>query len=368
MVWPFVTIFIRQRLNLPLGQTALLLTVNAAFGVAATGIAGPVVDRFGRKGAMVMSLLGGVLVMVGMSQANSYGVWAVLMGLNGMFQPLYKVGGDSMVADLVPPERRPDAYALLRMSSNLGIAIGPTLGGLVTTISYTLVFYIAAAVQGCFAMLVLLFTKETFARHKAERRAELGYGPVFRDRRYMAFAASYVVANMAYALIFTLFPVYAKENFGIVEAQYGLIMATNALGVVFFQYAVARSVARMNPLRVMAVGSLLYALSIGAIGFARNFAGFLACMVLLTVGELICSPTSTTYAANAAPPEMRGRYMGVYSLTWSIGFGVGPVAGGFLNDRISPHAIWYFGLMMGLLAMVWYLVQDRQASRLVRQP
>jgi MFS family permease len=68
--------------------------------------------------------------------------------------------------------------------------------------------------------------------------------------------------------------------------------------------------------------------------------------------------------ANLAPADMRGRYMSIYGLTWSIGFGVGPVLGGYLNDNLAPVAIWYAGLALGLAATLGFIL----LARSVREP
>ncbi|MGA9349572.1 MAG: MFS transporter [Anaerolineae bacterium] len=69
--------------------------------------------------------------------------------------------------------------------------------------------------------------------------------------------------------------------------------------------------------------------------------------------------TITALTANLAPPTMRGRYMGVYSLTWGLGIGLGPVVGGFLNNNLAPVAIWYSGLGMGLVAVLGFVLLAR---------
>jgi len=359
MIWPFMTIYMRQRLGVSLTTITLLLTVNSVVGMAATTVAGPVVDRFGRKGAMVLSLAIGGATMVIMSMAGTLRLWVVLMAVNGAFGPLYRVGSNSMVADLIGPKRRAGAYALLRMIANLGVAIGPSVGGFVTAVSYALAFYIAAGADALFTLLILFFVAETMPRGREVAEPSLGdggYGPVLRDRPFLAFCGAYTLAGMAYALMMVLLPVYAKENFGVPENQYGFIMATNAAMVVLFQYSVTRATERYHHLPVLAVGSLFYGLGVGSVAWGWNFPTFLASMILLTIGEMIMIPTSTALTANLAPPDMRGRYMSVYSLTWGIGFGIGPVIGGFLNDNLAPVAIWYGGLAMGLAAALGFLL------------
>jgi MFS family permease len=369
MVWPFLSIYLRQRLVIPLTTVTLLLTVNAVAGLVATSVAGPVVDRFGRKGVMVLSMVVGGATLLAMSAAGTLEWWAVLMAISGAFSPLFRVGNDSMVADLIAPQRRASAYALVRMINNLGIAIGPSVGGFIAVVSYAITFGVAAGGSLLFALLILFFVAETVPPLADDRpQAEAGYGPLLRDRPFLAFCTLYALAAMVSPLLMVLLPVYAKENFGVPENQYGFIMATNAAMVVLFQYAVTRVSSRYPHLPVLAVGSLFYALGAGSVAWGWNFPTFLTSMVILTIGELLLVPTATTLTANLAPPEMRGRYMGVYSLTWGIALGIGPVVGGFLNDHVAPVAIWYGGLAIGLAAMLGFVLLARGLRRREASP
>jgi MFS family permease len=363
MVWPFLTIYVRQLLHVPLTTVTLLFTFNSVAGLMAMSFVGPAVDRFGRKRAMVLGLAANCLVLLSMSLAQTWAAWAVLMVLWGALGPLYRVGADAMVADLTDPERRAGAYSLLRVASNLGFAIGPAVGGFITSASYTVAFYVASGAQAFFAALVGKGTRETLPRStQASVASPRGYGPVLRDRRFLAFCAIYTLATMPSALLMMLLAVYAKENFQVPESQYGFIMATNATMVVLFQYAVTRASSSHRPLNVLAFGALLYAIGTGSVTLGSSFWGFWVSMVILTLGELLLAPTGTAFAANLAPADMRGRYMGLYGLSWGISFGIAPVIGGWLNDNVAPAAIWYAGLAMGLAAAAGFLLLKRYAG------
>jgi len=56
---------------------------------------------------------------------------------------------------------------------------------------------------------------------------------------------------------------------------------------------------------------------------------------------------------------MRGRYMGVYWLTVGVSKGLAPMIGGLLNDHIAPAAIWYGGLVMGLIGAMGFSILSR---------
>jgi len=369
MVWPFLTIYIRQRLGVPLTDVALLLTVNALAGFVSMSFAGPAADRFGRKWLMVLGLVVGGATMIAMVMADSMAACLVVMAVNGAFSPLLGVGASSMVADIIPAEQRASAYALLRMSQNLGVAIGPTVGGFVAVVSYAIAFGVAAGTSLVFALLILFFAVETLPAKAASGEAgqagqavhaEAGYGPVFRDRRFMAFAGVYSLTGMVGVMMMVLLPVYGKENFGVLENQYGFIMATNAVMVVFLQFAITRFSSRRPHFLVLAAGSLFYGVGAGSVALGWNFPTFLLSMIVLTIGEMLIVPTATTLTANLAPPDMRGRYMSVYSFTWGIAIGVGPVIGGALNDHVAPVAIWYGALALGLMGTVGFLAMSRR--------
>lgn len=143
-------------------------------------------------------------------------------------------------------------------------------------------------------------------------------------------------------------PVYAKTNFGIPENLYGWIPTTNALMCVFIQYFVTLITRKRPALPVLTVGMFIYALGAGSVALAGSFWGFWLSMVILTFGELTLVPTASKYVADISPADLRGRYMSLHWLGWGLARTLAPLIGGFLNDAISPRAIWIGGLLIGL--------------------
>jgi MFS family permease len=370
MVWPFLTIYMRQRLDVSLTTVGLLLAINSGARLVTTFVAGPIVDRLGRKGVMVVSLLAGALVYAIMGWATSLTAWVLLMIANGGLAPLYRVGSDAMVADLLPPDERAGAYALLRMGNNVGIAIGPAVGGFLATASYGWTFAAATVSSLVFALIILFLVAETLPQVGIPR-AKLSpletYHTLLHDQPFLVYCLVFTVAVIPAALLMVLLPVYAKEQYGVIESQYGFIMATNAAMVVLFQYPITSVTRRYPSLPVMAVGALFYALGVGSVALGSGFWSFWLSMVVVTVGEMILVPTGTTLTANLAPADQRGRYMGVYSLAWSLCYGLGPAIGGFLSDQIAPVAIWYGGLAFGLAATLGFLLLARWLGEPARE-
>lgn len=354
MTWPFLMVYIMEQLDLPMVSVAGLFTLNSTMGLVASFIAGPITDRAGRKGSMVVSLLVSGLGFLGLIWARSYATFALLMGVRGAFGPLYQVGSNAMLADMLPQEKRDDGYAMLRLGSNVGIALGPALGGFVASRSYGIAFALGAAGLMIYGILILLFARETMPEipPEEERRKEplAGYGRVLRDRRFVMVVVSLTLIMVTATIMWILLAVYAKQNYGVPESQFGFIPMTNALMVVLLQMAVTRRTKKLPPLRVMTLGAFLYGAGVASVALGRGFWAFWVSMVVLTCGELILMPTTATYIANLAPIDMRGRYMGVYALTWSVASAIGPLFGGLMNDNLGPRSIWYGAGLFGLLS------------------
>jgi len=365
MVWPFLLVYARGRLELPLTTVASLFTISSVMGILSSLVGGPVIDRFGRKWVMVISLvLNGVGYFL-LSRASTFGEFALIMGLNGTINPLYRVAADAMMADLIPEAQRPDAYSIQRMANNIGISLGPLLGGVLAAISYSIIFALAAAGLAFYGALVLLFAVETLppqARDAASRPARDpfgGYGKVLSNLPFMGMVGGFITATICAAVIWVLLADYSMTNYGVTAGQYSWIPATNALMVVFFQLAVTQVTKRFRPLLMMAAGAFFYGLADLSIALSGAFWGFWLSMVIMTVGELALVPTSSTFAAKLAPVDQRARYMSLYGLSWNVASGIGPVFGGLLSDNFGPKMIWYGGALAGLVAVAGFLWMDR---------
>jgi MFS family permease len=368
MIWPFLMIYIKSRLGLPLTTVASLLTINAAAALITAFIAGSITDRFGRKWILVISLAGNGIIYLLLSQAQTLPAFVILMIFTGIINPLYRVGGDAMVADLIPPEQRPEAYAILRLSNNLGISLGPMIGGLLITVSYTTAFIGAAIGMLTYSLLLAFYAKETLPDSSQSqtpfRQMFQSYGKIIRDRSFIWFCVNFTLVQMCAVLIWVIMPVYANNIFKIPENHYSLIPTTNALMVVFFQVLITRRSKQYSPLTVMIAGALMYAISNGMVALAGGLGGFWLVIVVMTLGELLLMPTSSTYVANLAPTDMRGRYMSIYGLTWGIAHGIAPLMGGYLSDQVSPQATWLGGMLIGLVAVAGFILLSRRQRSL----
>jgi MFS family permease len=369
MIWPFLTIYASGKLDLPLSKVATLISINAGTGLIASLLAGTLADRIGRKVVMNFSLTVNGIAYFLLMYAHTYPQFALLMVMVGLSNPLYQVGADAMLADMIPPEKRTDAYSINRIANNAAFALGPAIGGFLAVRSYDLAFYCAGLGFLTYSVLLFFLAKETLvvtptlaSPHTGIQAVLHSYSPVTRDKGFMAFMFSLSIGLIAPTLLWVLMAIYSKTNYGIPENLFGWIPTTNALMCVFIQYPVTSITRRYNPLPVITIGMLIYALGTGSVALMHGFWGFWLSMVILTLGELTLVPTTSKYVADLAPAHLRGRYMSVQWLGWGLARTLAPIIGGYLNDNIAPQAIWVGGLLFGLTSTLGLFLLSRASS------
>ena len=239
-----------------------------------------------------------------------------------------------------PEEQRQEGYAILRVTANLSITIGPAIGGILAGINFLLLFIIDAAISTVAAFFMFLFIRETRHPGSASAPSESlivtmqGYATVFKDKFFLAFLLIGTIGILAYTQMNTTLGVYLRDTHGITEQKYGLLISLNAAMVVLFQYAISKRSRPYPPLLVMAAGGLLYAAGFSMYGYTQIYPLFMLAMAIITLGEMVQAPVSTSWVSTRSPEDMRGRYMAIYGLSWLFPETLGVTLGGLVMDNL----------------------------------
>ena len=209
IVIPFLVIYLHDVRGIGLGTSGAVVAVLLGIGVVGSPLAGRVVDRVGARTVLMVSLAllaagyGGFPLVRGPELA--FVLAAVAGAGNAGFAPSHS----SLLAALTSGEQRTTAYALTRVTDNLGFGIGGLIGGLIATTqvpeSYTLLFLVDAGTFVAF-MGLLLFVPQP-PRAKAPAGAAGGYRQVARDRPFLVLLAlTALIVTAAYAQVATMLP------------------------------------------------------------------------------------------------------------------------------------------------------------------
>jgi MFS family permease len=271
-----------------------------------------------------------------------------------------------MLADILPEKQRQEGFGILRVVANLAWIIGPTIGGFIANRNFFALFVIDATVSCVVAVLFYFLISETKPEpHPGQEKESMlatfkGYGVVLRDGAYMGFLAAGILMGLVYGQMYNSLSVYLRDVLGIQPQGYGFLMTASAITVILFQFWVTRKIKSRPPFLLMALGVLFYMVGFTMFGLVGAYALFVLAVVIITIGEMINMPTMSALAANFAPAEMRGRYMGVFSLMWALPSAIGPGAAGLVLDNLDPNLLWYLGgVLCAVSALSFYLLHLR---------
>jgi MFS family permease len=370
-VIPFLVIYLHEVRDIGLPTSGAVVAVLLGIGVVGSPLAGRIVDWVGPR-TTLMSSLGLLAAGYGgfpfvRTSWHAFGLAAIAGAGNAGFAPSHS----SLLAALTTGEQRTAAYALTRVTDNLGFGIGGLIGGLIATTavpaSYDLLFAVDAGTFVAFMVLLLFVPQPPRAATPALERS--GYREVARDRTFVwLLVLTAVLVAAAYAQIATVLPPYVKEHAGISEAGIGAIFFANTLVLVLAQLPFAKAIGGRNRLRALALASAIFSVTcIGVLAAGSWLDGtaaviaLCAVIVVFSLGECLHGAVNNPLVADLAPEHLIGRYMALRTTAWQVGFLTGPAIGGLVLAR-SPTAVWCGAAALCALTAVGFLLLGRRTT------
>ncbi len=366
MLYPFFALYLTKKFEIGMSTVGILFAVFSVSGMVGNALGGALADRLGRKWVILASLLLSALSALGMGFAPTLGVFIAVSVIVGTLSNIGGPAHEAVIADLLPPDKRAEGYGIFRVVFNVSAIIAPPVAGFLVAKSYMTLFVVDAVISVLAALIVIVALPETKPASKPDEKPETlkqtfaGYAHVFKDLQFLLFIAITVLMTLVYMNMNTTLGVFLRDYRGIKEVSYGTILSINAIIVVVLQFWVTRKLEKYKPMIMMAIGTLLYAVGFAMYGFVNGFALFAAAMVVITIGEMVVSPFQQSIVAGFAPEDMRGRYMAVSGLTWSIAFTIGPYFAGLLLDSKNPNMLWYVSGLVGLIAAFGFLLFNKK--------
>ena len=374
-VLTFLAIYLTETRGLTAAQAGVVLSCYGAGAIAAALTGGVLADRLGRRPTLVAALVLGGASMLLLGFAESLREIAVMTLITGLLYELYRPVVSAAVADLVSVDDRPRAYSLIYWAVNAGASVAPVLGGLIAARSYRALFVADAATTFTYGLIVWAALPETRpATVEAEPSGDTsgvggrreGLRVVWNDRRFVATCALMTVLCIIFFQSFTTLPLAVRAR-GISPSGFGALIAVNGVLIVFLQPFAGALIRGRSRFRVLSLAALLMGVGMGLNGLVDTVVLYGCAVAVWTLGEILYSPAASSLAADLAPIELRGRYQGILSMSFSLGFLLAPLIGGWASAAFGFAVVWTASLAAGIVTAVGFVVLDsidhRAASR-----
>ena len=355
MVLPFLSKYLNDDLHFSLPQIGNILVCFGLGSMVGSWLGGKLSDKIGFYRIMIFSLFVSGLMFFGLQYITSYiGLCIsifIIMVVADMFRPAMFVS----LNVYAKPENRTRALTLVRLAVNLGFAAGPALGGLIImNIGYKGLFWAdgATCIIAILTFWLLVKEKKKPAESKEEKALlEASRESVFKDKPFWIFLFMCVITGVLFFQLFTTIPLYHKKQFDLNELQTGLLLTLNGVLIFFLEMPIVSYIERnkLDKVKIVSIGCFLMAISMFLM-LLNFWAGILIIMMLfMTFAEMFAFPFSNSFAMSRAPKGHEGRYMAIFTMSFS--------AAHVLSAKIGMGIVAIFGyqmnwLFMGILGLI----------------
>lgn len=351
MALPFLVLYLTEGRRWTPEEAGIGMMVYGAGALVAGPFSGRLADRLGHVRILKASLWSsGALLLVlplATTKPTLFPLIFLWAGLTQAFWP----SAMALLTGLAAPEQRKAVYALHRLSVNLGMAVGPAMGGFIAHHSYRWVFWTdgLSTLAGA-AMLSLLLQAHpnpTLPEDHARSRSP------WQDRSLAWLLLPFIPTLMVFFQIEGTLPLWVVRDLGLGSSFFGLLFTVNTLVIVALEVPLNLAMAHWSHGRLLLLGSLCLAFGFGLTAWATTRITLILTTIVWTFGEMILFPAMSDAVATLAPPDRRGEYMGLLSLTFAAALAMGPWMGVWAYAKTGPRSVWFASFGMALGAGLW---------------
>jgi MFS family permease len=345
--------------------------INGTASIVCSVFGGVLADRMDKKKLLFLtqSTMAVVSISIGiLTFTHLVNVWHILVmsAITGVFAAFDNPARQSIVPQLIDDRQYlTNAVALAASVWSGTRIIGPALAGILIAVTGPAVCFFITFAGYCYLLFSL--TRIRLARRERPQSQpgvlddfKEGWTYVFNNKNFfslimMTFLNS--VFGMSY--IFML-PVFAKDILNAGSSGYGFLMAASGIGSVLGILTVASLGKYEHRGRLLLIGSSCFGILLMAFSFSRWYPFSLVMLALAGFFNSLYMTNVLTLLQSLVPDRLRGRIMGIYSLTWSLQPLGGLQAGFVASIAGAPIAV----TIGGAIILVYAAISSRSGSRI----
>lgn len=358
----FMALYLTQERGHSASYAGLVAALYGLGGVLASLGGGVLTDRLGRRPTLMLAQSATAVTVTALGFTTHPAAIPAVAFAVGVASNASRPAVQAMMADIVPPEHRVRAFSLNYWAINLGFAISATGAGFIAEYSYRAGFLIEGALTLTCAIVV--FVKLPESRPERPAGAEdgaadsVGIGTVVRDGRFMGVVGLSFLISVIFTQSYVSLPV-AMGDQGFSSADFGLAIAMNGVLIVVLQIPVTRLIEHRDPGRLLVFSSLLAGYGFGLHAFAGSVAAHALVICVWTLAEIVNAPTQTSIVVRLSPVHARGRYQGMYTMSWAVAALGAPLLGGWVIDAFGAGWLWAGCAAVGTVTAAGYALLMR---------
>ena len=358
MVLPFLGLYLTHELEFTTAAAGQILAVYGLGAVAGSFTGGWLSDRLGPVRVQQISLVGTGIGFVALGSLRSHVAIATAVFLLSVVADAFRPATFAAVAQHSAIALRTRSLALVRLAANLGMSIGPAVGGFLAVRHYDLLFWADAVTCWLAAgMLTVAFAGEARGSARVHAASPAARVSPWRDGPFVAFLALVALLATVFFQIMSTLPLYWREHLSLAEDRIGLLLALNTVIIVLVEMVLVRAIEHRDHLRLAALGAFLVCLGFSLMPLGGGPLFIAGTIVVWTVGEMLSLPLTNAFASLRGGATGTGRYMGAYMLAFASAFVVAPLVGTAVYQRWGADTLWYGCAVIGVILMAgfWWL-------------
>jgi predicted MFS family arabinose efflux permease len=355
MVLPFLALYGTRHLGVRPALAGLALTIYGVGGLVGAPLAGRLCDRIGAFAVLRGSLLVSGILLLTVPLAHQFETFLALTFVWAVVAEAVRPASLAALTSSVRPDQRKAAVAVNRLAINLGMSIGPMVGGFLAAVSYPLLFMVdgATAIVSSLVLAVLLIARPSAVPsvvRPTTEQTQNGRGSVLRDPLAVMFLFGVLLMAIVFYQHEGAMPIFLVRDLHYRESFYGVLFFVNTVLIVVAEVPINLAMSHWSHRWTLVLGATLFAIGFGSMAVVRSTTGLIAAAVVWTLGEMIALPSSGAYVLDIAPPGRSGQYVGAYSSTFSLALLIGPWAGTIALERFGGVALWVAAFVTGMIS------------------
>ena len=359
MVLAFITLYFVKVLGFSLLVAGTLTAVYSAGSVLSAPVSAYLCRRYSAWRVLTLSILLSGLVMLIYPWFTSLSALIPVTLVFGCITEVARPAGYTCYGQLAPKERKREAFALHRLSVNLGMSLGPAVGGILATVDYRYIFWVDGVTSILAGLVLIVWSAEVDLQVPKETRSS-DPGPL--PGRFRLFILGNFLGLLVFTQLFAGVPLFAVEFVHLTEAKAGLLFTCNTLLVLLFEAPVVHVTKGWKLSRALTLGHLCQGAGLALLGFFPTFHGMLAGVALFTAGEMLQAPLGLAYVNESVAPENLATANSGIAGTGSVAFLIGPPLTALSLEQLGGSGHWSIVGTLGFLAAVWMWMLGEPSS------